>query len=386
VIDKFLELGQDSVFVKDLQTMFKGTETIVRDLGSAMVDVFAGLTAFFSALMPNVTEFTGGIRDAAAGFRDWAQSEGTRKKIADWFTMARDIGGQVWAIVKEIALAFHDLFTAAGESEETVGFLDTILEKVELFREKIRLAKEDGSLDQWFADAKETASSLWQAIKDIGTALKELNTEENRAWLNKMIEAVGTLSAAFITMTKIGEVAFQIMFAPAINLYNRIKMTVDIVKGLVERFTEAKSEGKSTFDSIKAAVQPFTDALKNAWDWIGRIISRLSQVKFPSIPSAFTSLAGKLFAAGGITRGPSIAGEAGPEMIIPLTRPLNQVDPSVRAIAAMLRGQGGDQIVTGGGATGPTKIVNNDIKVYAPSSDPEAVAVQVVNRSVAMAM
>jgi hypothetical protein len=29
--------------------------------------------------------------------------------------------------------------------------------------------------------------------------------------------------------------------------------------------------------------------------------------------------------------------------------------------------------------------VNNEIKVYAPSADPEAVAAQVVNRSVAMA-
>jgi hypothetical protein len=160
----------------------------------------------------------------------------------------------------------------------------------------------------------------------------------------------------------------------------------DIVKavdGMIDRFRDAKSRGESTFNAIKASVKPVTDAVKGLVDWFGRLADKIRRL--PVVGNLIPGGGGRSFAAGGITNGPSLAGEAGPEMVIPLTRPLAQVDPSVRAIAAMLRGQGTDQ-VTMGGSTGPTKIVNNSIKVYAPSADPEAVAAQVVNRSVAMAM
>jgi hypothetical protein len=391
LIDKFLKLGQDSVFVADLGTMFKGVKSIIDDLGSAFVDVFAGLTAFFSAIQPVVDLFTQAIADAAKSFRDWAQSEDGRKKIQDWFTKAYEIGGKVWAIIKEIGLAFHDLFTAGMNSPETATFLDSILVKVQDFRTLIQEAAEDGRLDQWFKDAKETAKALWDTIVLVGGALKSLNTEENRAFLNNLITGVGQLIDAFIKFSTIASIGFKAIWflvGPIVrvfmNFVDLIYSGIKKVDELIQRFRDAKSQGESTFNAIKAAVKPFTDALKSAWDWVGKIITRVSQIKFPSIPSAFTKLGGKLFAAGGITTGPSIAGEAGPEMIIPLTRPLSQIDPSVRAIAAMLRGQGTDQVVTGG-ATGPTKIVNNEIKVYAPSADPEAVAAQVVNRSVAMA-
>jgi hypothetical protein len=392
VIDKFLRLGEDSTFVKDLGTMFKGTATIIRDLGGAAVDVFAGLNAVFAAIMPLVTDFTGSIGDAAENFRKWAQSEEGRDKILTWFTTAKEVGGKVWDIIKEIGLALHDLFTAGMESDTTTGVLDTLLTKVQEFRDTIKQAKEDGTLEKWFTEAKETAKNLWEAIETIGGALKALNTEENREFLYNLIGAISGAIDAFTKLSTIASFALKPIVWLISPIVNAIKGMVSIIyevikkiEEMVQRFKDAKSEGKSTFDSIKAAVKPFTDALKGVWDWLGKIIGRISQIRFPSIPSAFTSLAGKLFAAGGITNGPSIVGEAGPEMVIPLTRPLSQVDPSVRAIAAMLRGQSTDRVVTGG-ATGPTKIVNNDIKVYAPSADPEAVAAQVVNRSVAMAM
>jgi hypothetical protein len=120
-------------------------------------------------------------------------------------------------------------------------------------------------------------------------------------------------------------------------------------------------------------------------DQVRTLIGWLGKIKFPSIPKSISNLAGKLFASGGIatTATRAIVGEAGPEAVIPLTRPLSQVDPSVRAMAAMLRGQGGQGTSTS--TQGPTKVVNNTIEVYSAASDPEAVAVQIVNRSVAMA-
>jgi hypothetical protein len=52
---------------------------------------------------------------------------------------------------------------------------------------------------------------------------------------------------------------------------------------------------------------------------------------------------GRAFAYGGVLNTPtwfgnSLAGEAGPEAIVPLSKPISQVDPSVRALAAFARG------------------------------------------------
>jgi hypothetical protein len=165
-----------------------------------------------------------------------------------------------------------------------------------------------------------------------------------------------------------------------------LQPVIDMMKGLVnaiikagEWFNRLKKDGGSAMDALKAKIQPIIDAFNRVKGAVQGVIDKIKGIKFPSMPSWLPG-----FAAGGITMGPSIVGEAGPEMVIPLTRPLSQVDPSVRAIAAMLRGQSSDQVIMGG-STSPTKIVNNEIKVYAPSADPEAVAAQVVNRSVAMA-
>lgn len=81
-------------------------------------------------------------------------------------------------------------------------------------------------------------------------------------------------------------------------------------------------------------------------------------------------------ASGGIVNGPtmSLVGEAGPEAIVPLRRPLGMVDPSVRALSAIAQGIGGAQKVFN---VGP-------ITVNTPTTDPRSVAVETVNRLAAV--
>jgi len=71
-------------------------------------------------------------------------------------------------------------------------------------------------------------------------------------------------------------------------------------------------------------------------------------------------------ARGGIATGPRVGiwGEAGDEALVPLDRPLNRVDPSVRALSAFA--QGLPQYASGG--------------VFAPSSGPSIVTVPVTSR------
>jgi uncharacterized protein YukE len=379
VIDKFLSLGADVKFMEDFKTMFKGTETTIKNLGTAFVDVFAGLNSFFAAIQPLVDKFTQGIADAAKGFRDWAQSEEGREKTKDWFTTAYEVGSKVWAIIKELVLAFHDLFTAGMESDTTSSMLDTILEKVKQFHEWIKRIAEDGTLEEWFKRAAGVAGALWDAISQVGGALAGLGGEGASEGLESLIRGIGKVITAMIYLSQFAAMALKPMLF-------FLQPVIDMMKGLVnaiikagEWFNRLKKDGGSAMDALKAKIQPIIDAFNKVRDAVQRVIDKIKGIKFPSMPSWLPG-----FAAGGITMGPSIVGEAGPEMVIPLTRPLSQVDPSVRAIAAMLRGQSSDQVIMGG-STSPTKIVNNEIKVYAPSADPEAVAAQVVNRSVAMA-
>lgn len=382
VIDKFLRLGKDTQFVKDLGVMFKGVGVIIEDLGGAMVDVFAGLNSFFAAIQPIVEKFTGAIAKAAEGFREWAQSEEGRAKIKAWFEKAYEVGGKVWAIIKEVALAFHDLFTAGMNSETTTGLLDSILGKVQDFRKFIGEAAADGRLEEWFQQAKDTAKALWDAIVLIGGALQSLNTEENRAWLISLITGIGKVIKFLIDVSKIAAIAFKPLGMILSGIFSIIALGVSTAARLADQFNRLTQT--NPFAALADKTKGFRDAVKGAFDWVGRLIGNLGRIRFPSIPSGLTALAGKFFAAGGITNGPSIAGEAGPEMVIPLTRPLSQIDPSVRQIAAMIRGQSTDRMLVPN-QSGPMKVVNNDIKVYAASTDPSAVAEQVVNRSVAMA-
>ena len=96
-----------------------------------------------------------------------------------------------------------------------------------------------------------------------------------------------------------------------------------------------------------------------------------------------------LFARGGIVDGPTlgILGEAGREAVVPLTRPLSQVDPEVRALAAYARGQdpskyGGAGVNSNGGG----KVVNihpGAVQLTMPTDDPEQAANAVLDRLVA---
>lgn len=83
-----------------------------------------------------------------------------------------------------------------------------------------------------------------------------------------------------------------------------------------------------------------------------------------------------------------LAGEAGPEAIVPLRRPLSQVDPSVKALSAFAQGlpMPGEQNPTPmarGGIVGdnrPSVVVESGAILVQSPNDPTAVAIETLNR------
>lgn len=109
----------------------------------------------------------------------------------------------------------------------------------------------------------------------------------------------------------------------------------------------------------------------------------------PGVPSFHPKGGGTAFlsAAGRIVNGAQrlYAGEAGPEAIVPLNRPLDQVDPAVRALSAFAQGlpyAGNERPMAHGGIIGG-KTFNFDqgaIQVVTPTQDPAAVANEFLNQ------
>lgn len=88
-------------------------------------------------------------------------------------------------------------------------------------------------------------------------------------------------------------------------------------------------------------------------------------------------------ASGGVFGGPTrmLIGEAGPEALVPLRRPLGLVDPSVRALSAIAQGFGGG----GGSSSTMNRTIDvGGINITTPTKDPGAVAQEVVNRLAAV--
>lgn len=108
---------------------------------------------------------------------------------------------------------------------------------------------------------------------------------------------------------------------------------------------------------------------------IGSITIPMSSINLPDIPHVPWP-----FAEGGIVNKATNAliGEAGREAVVPLDRPLSQVDPSVRYLSAVARGQTP--------TVNPGKTVDvGGITVVSPNADPRAVARETINALMASA-
>lgn len=91
-------------------------------------------------------------------------------------------------------------------------------------------------------------------------------------------------------------------------------------------------------------------------------------------------------ASGGVFTGPTkrLIGEAGPEAVVPLDRPLSLVDPSVRWLSAIAQGETGS--MASGGVATAGRVVNiapGAITVVTPARDPAVVAGAMLDRLVA---
>lgn len=103
----------------------------------------------------------------------------------------------------------------------------------------------------------------------------------------------------------------------------------------------------------------FSKVFTTVQTWVTKILGQIQRIANNPLGAIGSLLSGnglEGFAAGGVLTGPRriLAGEAGPEAIVPLNRPLGAVDPSVRWLSAIAQNKGGAMAsggVVGGGRT-----------------------------------
>jgi hypothetical protein len=150
---------------------------------------------------------------------------------------------------------------------------------------------------------------------------------------------------------------------------------------------------KRALNIAKAAFDIFFHAFSGMPQWLSDTINGI--LEFLNLKDKATAAGGgggggfaRPTARGAMAFGPQLRliAEAGPEAVVPLRRPLSQVDPSVRALSAFAQGlrlPGDTGGGAGGGATGGTgRVVNVQAGAVQILGDraPEATATNVVNR------
>jgi hypothetical protein len=167
---------------------------------------------------------------------------------------------------------------------------------------------------------------------------------------------------------------------------NAIAAFRGVVGGIAGHFSGVAGAVGSRLAGIASAARSAASNVVSAFAGLGgRILAAIGHIiihptiSMPSIPHIH--IPGT--AVGGVfqgLRGTGVLrriGEEGPEAVVPLHRPLSQVDPAVRALSAFAQGK-----IPGmaSGGVSPTKTVDaSGWTIITPNTDTRAVAAEVLN-------
>jgi len=374
VVDKFFALGQNQTFVASLETLRAAATPIIESIGGALVNVFAGITNLFALAAPLAQRFAQSISDIATRFLEWTTTEETRASILTFLNNAYTIGSQVVNIIGTIGQIIMSVFTSSQVPlMENGSLLQAINDKLDAWLAWLQDPANGGTIKQWFRDAAAVARTVWQAIEDIIRKFQEWNTPQNRADLQKMVDMFADI-AGFI-MDAIGFLS---------TFYDMLRnppqfMITRVLQNLPGWAKSLLGIPGGTGGAVLINGQP--TRLPSGYNY------DLPSSYSPGAPlrrGVGTPRSRDRRAAGGLITRPELSwiGEAGPELVIPLVRPLPLVDPAVRDITAAIRsGYGGMEK----SKAAPQKVLNLTQNITTPSTDPRAAAAEVLNRAIVLA-
>jgi hypothetical protein len=221
------------------------------------------------------------------------------------YNIAKDVVGIIWALGGVIMAVFTASQTPLSENK---NILQLIKDKLNEWKAWLEDPENGLKIKKWFDDAKRLAQEIWQGVEDIIAAFQRWNTDENREGLKKTIDGMGTLLTTTMNLVTWIERLYQALDV----ILNPLGTFMDIANG-------------------------------NVPSWVVTLIGKVTGIKpniVPNTPTDYTKTKPtQKFARGGLVGTPTYAliGEAGPEAVIPLRRPIGAMDPAVRQLALTIR-------------------------------------------------
>lgn len=155
----------------------------------------------------------------------------------------------------------------------------------------------------------------------------------------------------------------------------------DATKPLLSIQDKLGTYGRTSKDAKVGVNNQASGPLLTIFGQLANLRDKTITVRTQYISSGATGGAPRPTASGALVNGAQVRliGEAGPEAVVPLNRPLGLVDPAVRALSAFA--QGLRPPTARGGVFGATRTIDaSGWTIVTPSADSRAVAASVVNR------
>lgn len=399
------------------------------DAAESLWDILGNVTSALGKLFGIGQEetgksFLGYLEDITERFDNFLSSPEGKEQVKDYFRQVGDFMRDVKNLFGDIARAFDEL--DSGQAREDLNqFLEAmrkvtggiiwlaenfenartaillvttpVLGMVELFRMAYgALFGEEGyvvrlvdSIQEWFSSIPaKVGSGLNPVPGKVSEAFRSAYTAAAR-WVLRLPQAVveNWQKIPGLAARALGSVVARVVepFAQArsrvvgalAQFRSNVRAGIAAIPGLVR-------SGLSTLASTFSA--PFIAAYSRVSSWVARIKALISNLgslvggAVQAVRDSLPNIPGLAFASGGIVSGPTraLVGEAGPEAIVPLNRPLSRVDPSVRGLAAVAQGKA---FASGGIAGGRSVVINEGaIVISSNATDPNILAEMVLDR------
>lgn len=387
-------------FVNFLGRVLPGMVTSLGHIFGNLGEAFIGI---FRAIAPFVQQFLNKLGQVTQDFADWANSVEGKHQIRDFMREARDSAQAVSDALGEVIGLIADLL---GVSKDTGDNLFTRLaNEVGRWRQALKDAEKDGVLRKWFQDAGDTAAAIGTMVTELGRFIDKLDTPENR----KMVR---DLAEAFIKV--VGAISFALPYLEAFFVYFAAPV-INAVKA-IGKIKAAFHDLGGTFRVVyNAVIGPVLSLFLHAIGFLLRTLGNLFDIlgSIPGAPKWIGETAKQLQGAADKTDTLANAIRNIPDAQVQVQGPsqatINKIEdqlggltrPRTVTIHANLTGYPGPstggqdttpRVVIGsapvtrytapaGSAQAPGKTVNaNGWQIVTPTSDPKAVAAEVVNR------
>lgn len=351
----FLDLGaiirdifNPAKVVDDINQLAADVQTGLSGIGDSLAAVAGNYSSLFDTL---TTEQKTALNDLTANLGITGDA-------------AKAAGGEIANAAATMDVSLSDL-AGTTSLDELVGKLGLVGPAADFFKETIvKDAKDTGTSFSLLNDAAQTqlnsiSTKLGITGQDANTFKEKIAemTGGNTAKLQELAKDK-SLDEVITTLGLSGAAAdkFRALFGGDMD---KTGAAADGAKGKVNDFGTAINKLPDNKD-VKIAEQGAAEAAQRVADLASQLrelkdrqitinVSAQVDSKFAQgllgnayggiIAGGVQVAGGRAFAAGGIITSPtwfgnSLAGEAGAEAIVPLTQPISQVDPSVRALAA----------------------------------------------------